>query len=129
MATRYCHRCGVDLGLLNNVYTTKFMKHTVPSSLSPIVSVFESMSTGRYENVISTVASGAVEIDDQNRRNFIWLAGERTGFGYEHGALQGPQDGVKVVLSSESEKIHAFSVNASTLVTEPCARCGHLIST
>lgn len=140
MATRYCYPCGVDLGLLNNVYTsdvlgttyqlTKFMKHSVPSQFHGVVSVFESTSTGRYEKyIVDTVASGAVEVDDQNRRNFIWLAGERTGFRYEHGILQGPQDGVKVVLSSESGEIHAFPVQASALASERCARCGRLIAT
>ncbi len=86
MAARYCHRCGVSLGLLNDVYTSeplgttyqlaKFMKHTVPSVLYEAVSVFESTSTGRYERyVVDAGASGAIEIDDRGRRNISWLAG------------------------------------------------------
>ena len=139
MATRYCHRCSVCLGLLGDVYTSeplgtgyqlaKFMKHTVPSGLYDAVSVFESTSTGRYErHIVDAGASGAVEIDDAGRRNIIWLAGERTGFRWESGVLQGPQDGVKVVLSSESGKVHAFPIDASALKTEQCARCGGLIA-
>jgi hypothetical protein len=126
--------------LLTNVYTSeplkteyqlvKFMKHTVPSGLYEAVSVFESTSTGRYErHIVDAGASGAVEIDDVGRRNIIWLAGECTGFRWERGVLQGPQDGIKVVFSSESGKVHAFPIDASTLKTEHCARCGGLIAT
>ncbi len=140
MAARYCHACSVCLGFLNDVYTSeplgtqyqlaKFMKHTVPSGLHDAVSVFESRSTGRYEqHVVDVGASGAVEIDDRGRRNIIWFAGERTGLRWEGGVLQGPQDGVKVVLSSESGKVHAFPIDASALRTERCARCGGPIAT
>jgi hypothetical protein len=105
MGTLYCHRCGVALGHLNDVYTsdplgtpyqlTKFMKHTVPSALFDVVSVFETTSTGRYERyVVDAAASGAIEIDDHGRRNFIWLAGKRTGFRCEGGILRGPQEGI-----------------------------------
>lgn len=140
MAAFYCHPCSVCLGLLNDVYTSetlgthyqlaKFMKHTVPGALHDAVSVFESTSTGRYEqHVVDAGASGAVEIDERGRRNIILLAGERTGFRWEGGVLQGPQDGVKVVLSSESGKVHAFPIDASALRTDRCARCGGLIAT
>jgi len=140
MITRYCHRCGANLGLFGDVYTndvlgtpyqlSKFMKHTVPNAFWNAVSVFETASTGRYADyVVNAVASGAVEIDHMGRRNFIWLAGELTGFRYEQGVAQAPQDGVKVVLSSETGKIHTFPVSGSGLVTQPCARCGGLVST
>jgi len=62
MAIVYCHRCGVSLGLLGEVYTSdplgtpyqllKFMKHAVPSSHYQAVSVFETTSTGRYDRHI-----------------------------------------------------------------------------
>jgi len=57
--------------------------------------------------------SGAVELDDRGRRNIIWLAGEPTGFRYEAGIPVGPTDAVKVVLSSEARKVHAFPVTAA----------------
>lgn len=129
MVIRYCHQCSVSLGLLANVYTSeplgteyqlaKFMKHTVPREHYEAVSIFDSTSTGRYErHIVDASASGAVEIDDAGRRNIIWLAGERTGFRWEKGVLQGPQEGVKVVFSSESEKIHAFPIDVSALKTD-----------
>lgn len=140
MAACYCHPCSAKLGLLNDVYTseplgtqyqlTKFMKHTVPSTCHDVVSVFESTSTGRYEQyVVDAGASGAVEIDDRGRRNIVYLAGERAGFRWERGVLQGPQDGIKVVLSSESGRVHAFPIEPSALRTGRCTRCGGPIAT
>ena len=140
MTVRYCHQCGVELSLLRDVYTSeplgtsyqlgKFMKHTAPNPLLDVVSVFETTSEGRYRNyIVDAAASGGVELDDAGRRNIVWLAGERTGFRYEAGRLAGPTDGIKVVLSSEARKIHAFPIRAATLTTTYCARCGGLVST
>jgi hypothetical protein len=64
----------------------KFIKHTLPLS-HPSASVFKSTSTGDYANyVVGAAASGAVELDAYDRRNFIWLAGRPTGFSYKDGA-------------------------------------------
>jgi hypothetical protein len=107
----------------------KFIKHTVPLS-HPSASIFNSTSTGEYASyVVDAAASGAVELDAYGRRNFIWLAGRPTGFSYKDGALVEPTDGVKVVLSSEATRVHAFPVKAANLVTRMCASCGGLIST
>jgi len=135
----YCHRCSAQLGYLQDVYTSdplqsqyqldKFIKHTLPLS-HPSASVFNSTSTGDYANyVVDAAASGVVELDAQGRRNFIWLAGRPTGFSYKNGALIGPTDGVKVVLSSDATKVHPFPVTAAHLVTRTCARCGGVVST
>jgi len=135
----YCHRCAVILGYFQDVYTSaplqsqyqldKFIKHTVPLT-HPSASVFNSTSAGPYANyVVDTAASGAVELDARGRRNFIWLAAHPTGFSYQDGVLVGPTDGVKVVLSSEETKVHAFPVSASDLATRRCANCHGLVST
>ncbi len=134
----YCHQCGASLGHLENVYTSdplqssyqleKFVKHTVPG-LHGDASVFDSTSTGPYADyVVSAGASGVVEIDDRGRRNIIWLAGRQTGFDYRNGVLVGPTDGVKVVLSSEAAKIHAFPVDATALTSRQCVSCGKLVA-
>jgi hypothetical protein len=136
--TYYCHRCAETLGHLTNVYTSdplqstyqlgKFLKHTVPGTFLDS-SVFNSTSTGPYgDYIVSAAASGAVELDDRGRRNFIWLAGKQTGFEYKDAVLIGPTDGVKVVLSSEEKKVHAFPVVAAQLMTRSCASCGKLIA-
>jgi hypothetical protein len=120
--TYYCHRCAAGLGYLQGVYTSdplqspyqldKFIKPTVPLS-HPSASIFNSTSTGDYANyVVDAATSGAVELDVYGRRNIIWVAGRPTGFSYNNGALVGPTDGVKVVLSSEDTKVHAFPVSA-----------------
>ena len=135
----YCHPCAAQRGYLQNVYTSdplqsqyqldKFMKHTLPPS-HPFSSVFNSTSTGDYADyVVNTAASGAVEIDARGRRNIIWVAGRPTGFAYSGGALVGPTDGVKVVLSSEATKVHAFPVDMTTLATQKCESCGGPVST
>lgn len=138
--THYCHPCAARLGHLQDVYTSdplqteyqleKFVKHTIPPS-HPCWSVFNSTSTGDYANyVVATAASGTVELDARGRRNIIWLAGQPTGFAYDKdGALVGPTDGVKVVLSSEATRVHAFPVNTSNLATQVCASCGRLVPT
>ena len=136
--TCYCHPCAAKVGYLQNVYTSeplqsqyqlgKFMKHTLASYGHS--SVFNSTSTGDYANyVVDAAASGAVEVDARGRRNFIWIAGRPTGFSYRDGALVGPTDGVKVVLSSEAGKVHAFPVDTANLTTKVCASCGGLVAT
>ena len=137
--TYYCHRCAAQRGYLQDVYTSdplqspyqldKFIKHTVPFS-HPSASAFNNTSTGEYASyVVDAAASGAVELDAYGRRNFVWLAGRPTGFSYKDGALVGPTDGVKVVLSSEATRVHAFPIKAADLVTRMCACCGGLVST
>ena len=117
-------------GLLQSQYQLdKFVKHTLPLS-HPFASVFNTSGTGDYGNyVVNTAASGAVEFDAQGRRNIIWVAGRATGYSFQNGVLVGPTDGVKVVLSSDANKVHAFPVSSTSLATHNCAACGGLIST
>ena len=135
MPTHYCHKCGAALGYLNPAYTSeplgttyqldKFMKHTIPDPKYPIQSVFATDSTQKYADyIVQSSLSGSVEFDDQNRRNIIWAAGEETGFLHKDGVLQQPQDAVKVVLSSETGKIHALPQNTTDFSTARCANCG-----
>ncbi len=101
------------------------MKHTVPDPEYMVQSVFASDSTRKYADyVVQSSLSGSVEFDDRNRRNIIWAAGEEMGFLYKDGALQQPQDAVKVVLSSETGKIHAFPQDTTTFSATSCANCG-----
>jgi len=136
--TYYCHRCAEALGYLANVYTSdplqstyqleKLVKHTV-LGLHRDASVFNSTSSGPYADyIVNAGASGAVELDDHGRRNIVWLAGQPTGFDYRSGVLIGPTDGVKVVLSSEETKVHAFPVDVAALTTKLCESCGSPIA-
>ena len=135
MSEYYCHKCGIDLGYLGNERTgsllgstcqlDKFMKHHNPSTFFKINSVFDDNSTGEYEKfVVNAVASGSVEIDDQNRLNIVYIAGRKVGAMYENGSFQYPEDGIKVVCSTDPLRIHSFSFGSTTLSTAFCKNCG-----
>ncbi len=131
----YCHKCAASLGHLSRAYTSeplgttyqlaKFIKHTVPDPKFRIQSVFESGTTQKYAAyIVEASLSGSVELDDKGRRNIIWAAGEPTGFLFKSGALVRPQDAVKVVLSTETQRIHAYPQNSTTFTAGRCLKCG-----
>ena len=142
MSDYYCHNCASLMGFVrpNNITSLsatsyqlgKFMEHTAPSSsalLKPVNSVFENTNYPNIkEYIINTTASGWVEVDEKGRKNFAWYAGEKTGIEYRNGAFFAPADGVKVVLSDNSFKIHGFPFSgASKLNTVRCQNCGKSI--
>ena len=134
----YCHRCAKQLELINDPPTGKVVqtqyqynkhrKHTVADSTQAIQSIFSDPSTSTYaDHIVNTMLEGAVEIDDFGRKNIIWCAGRHTGFRYESGKLIQPSDAVKVVLSSDTNLVHAFPENSTAFNTETCSECGNLI--
>lgn len=131
----YCHRCGDQLGLIpqplagkvvrSTYQYEKYHKHTVPDSHYSIQSVFSDPSTAAYATyVVNAELEGAVEVDEQRRRNIVWAAGHQTGFRYECGRLIRPTDAVKVVLSSSTGLVHAYPENSTSFSTGVCAQCG-----
>ena len=101
------------------------MKHTVPDPAFRVQSVFDSNSTQKYASyIVEASLFGSVEFDDKGRKNIIWAAGEPTGFRLEAGMLVRPQDAVKVVLSTETQRIHAFPQNTTTFIAGRCIKCG-----
>jgi hypothetical protein len=68
-----------------------------------------------------------MEIDEQRRKNFIWIAGKKQGYKTLKGNVQGDEDGVKVVLPDDPDKIHAFPIAGSSLSITKCAWCGRVI--
>jgi hypothetical protein len=132
----YCRLCAGRLGHLTDVFIGapvlstyqlgKFLKHTAAGGDA---SVFSSTSTGPYgDYIVSAAASGLVEVDDKGRRNFIFIAGQPTGFDYRNGTLIGPTEAVKVVLSSDDKRVHAFPISVGNLTTRRCSGCGALVS-
>jgi hypothetical protein len=79
--------------------------------------------------VVNSAASGAVQIDEAGRRNIIWYAGKVVGAAFKSGVPQVPTDTVKLVLSSETAKIHAFSMSPTEVRARTCVRCGQPILT
>ena len=131
----YCHVCSEARGYLQGVATAsllddpyqlgKYLKHTVPDPTYNVQSVFASPSTQAYENyIVSSSLSGSVQIDRKGRRNLIWVAGTPTGFQQKNGVLQHPQDAVKVVLYTDTRKIHAFPQSSTQFTADACPDCG-----
>ena len=140
MKTYYCHNCGLQHGYFDNVahgkllgtvkQREKFEKHTSPSTEFRIASIFNDSSTQAFEDyVVNTLASGCVEIDERRRRNIIWIAGKPTGALYRYGKFELPENSVKVVLSTDPQRIHAYPISSTTMSTGVCADCGGSILT
>lgn len=139
MPKYYCHRCGVSLGKItpvsssrldDNLYKLeKFIKHTAPSSLEQkLHSVFDDPSYSTYTDyVVNTSASGFVEEDDQGRTNMIWYAGSRVGITYRNGIFAVPADAVKLVYHDNDEKIHLIPLQSAPYKTARCENCEILL--
>jgi hypothetical protein len=134
----YCHACANKYGLIpdppaGKVVRTlyqyrKHQKHTSPDPTYPIQSVFSDSSTSVYAGyIVNALHNGAVEVDDDGRRDIIWCAGRYTGFRYELGILVQPNDAVKIVLSSDTGLVHAFPENSTNFNTRFCEYCGKTV--
>ncbi len=135
MESYLCHHCSVAKGHLQSVATGsilattyqlgKYLKHSLPDPRYNVQSVFDSISTQQYTSyIVSSALSGSVQFDDQGRTNIIWVAGNPTGFEFRSGVLIQPQDAVKVVLSADTAKIHAFPQASTTFSAQKCSSCG-----
>lgn len=76
---------------------------------------------------MNTALAGSVEIDDEGRTNIIWGAGKTVGFHCEHGELKHPEVVVKVVLSTDSGRIHAYPQSSTEFVGASCSDCGGVV--
>ena len=134
LGTYYCHECAVKRQILYPPPTDplatqyqlgKYLKHTIPDRNYPVQSVFNSLSTQVYEDyLVRTLTAGAVEVDAKGRTNVVWVAGTPVGFQLEQGGrIVRPQDAVKVVLSSDTGKVHAYSAHSTTFIGAKCADC------
>src|SRR5258708_2639502 len=118
-ASYYCHVCGQALCLIKPIdiyginmtgnypsqpYTPrtpleKYFKHTNYTGQSGIVSVYNTPDYETYRQYgINTYLSGCVEVDHENRTNLLWYAGKDIGLRYKNGAIEWPEDTVKLVL-------------------------------
>jgi|SRR3990172_4773077 len=135
MPQYYCHDCSTLLGLVTpaspssltgtSYQLSKYIKHTTPTGTYPLNSVFNGPDYETYSQyVVTGSASGLLEIDDRNRKNFIWFAGKRTGAEYRNGVFIAPTDGVKIVLPEDDGKLHAYPIAASPNSVVNCQSCG-----
>lgn len=130
-----CHACAISSGHLSSTglplpagstyQHDKHVKHTEVGATYSLVSVFSSPSTRDFDDfLIQASLQGAVEFDNAGRKNIIWCAGRETGFQYQYGKLVRPVDAVKVVLTTDPARIHAFPESSTAFSTGPCAECG-----
>jgi len=142
MSTYYCRSCAIALGhidrsLLPSVnlisdhsgyQLDKYLKHTQSGYwVNGAVSLFSNPDYENYKTyVIGATISGCLEIDNSNRKNLVFWAGERIGCYYDPttGAVIYPESGVKVVLYKDEAKIHGFTNNPSGMLGVTCSSCG-----
>ena len=134
MSTYYCHACAI-LGLVTPAFPVsltgtqyqldKFIKHTAPTGIYSINSVFNDPTYEAYSGFIVTgTISGFMEIDDRGRKNFHWYAGEQTGVEYRNGGYNAPTNGVVIVFPEDDTKLHAYPIQGQSGVINYCANCG-----
>lgn len=138
MSDYYCHKCALTLptfssivevdklNLTGSLYQlSKFIKHTTPKVLLGRISVFDTPKYEGYRDYsVNTSASGSVEVDSNGRTNIIWYAGSNIGVTYNSGRFECDADSIKVVLSHDGNKIHAFPVNSIAYDSKKCKICG-----
>lgn len=133
----YCHSCALGqcwfapveadkLNLTGSQYQlSKFIKHTSPTNLAGVVSVFDDPSYEQYKSsTVNGSTSGSLERDDKGRINLVWYAGQNNGITYRDGKFLTTTDTVKVVLANNQLKIHTFSVDSFVYETKRCGICG-----
>jgi hypothetical protein len=87
-------------------------------------SVFPSPDLAQYQNyIVTTVGSGWVHEDANNRLSMTWYAGSQTGAEYRNGTFYLPASGVRVVCFENQFKIHAYP-DASIIPASACSKCG-----
>jgi hypothetical protein len=88
-------------------------------------SIFDDSTYIKYEHYIVTgTLAGFLEIDDRNRKNLIWYAGERTGAEYQNGAFIAPTSGIKIVWVENDFRLHAFPIRNDPNSVNYCSSCG-----
>lgn len=135
MSQYFCPQCAESNGLITaaspatltgtQYQLDKFIKHTAPSGSHQLNSIFDDPTYDEYRRyVVTTTASGLLEIDDQGRKNLWWFAGSQTGAEYRNGVYFAPTDGVKIVWPENDTKLHAYPIVSSPGSTVTCASCG-----
>ena len=130
----YCHSCASSLSLIpgysnlnlvgmNSYQVEKFLKHTILST-SEDKSVFSDPATSTYLSyMIDARLAGSVEIQRDGKRNLILAAGQPVGFYMSAGRIIRPEHMVKVVYSTDLNKIHAYPESSTAFETSKCITC------
>lgn len=139
MSTYYCNSCAKKNGLIvsipvaqnltgSNYQVGKFIKHTCIPTQSGTISIFNTPDYKNYENyVINANASGSVEKQSNGKISYILYAGLNMGFEYRDGVFIQPVDAVKVVVTYDLSKIHAYPTSSKGIRSSNCFNCGNPI--
>ena len=136
----YCHECARKHGFIapvtqmsgslpaSGTYALeKFIKHTAPTGVYAVNSVFNDPTWPTYQNyLVAGAASGCLQVDYQGRKNLLFFAGKETGVTLLSGVPSVSCSGVAVVCSETSGKIHAFA-DATPLGSHKCTLCRALV--
>lgn len=144
MVRNYCRNCAIQLGYIDCLNTQnnfsgsvgsylfgKFIKHTQANQYTNgIVSIFDRSDYDNYKNyIIDSYSSGSVEVDARNRVNIIWFANKPTGYTLNNGQTSHINDGVKLVLHNDANKIHAYPTGSFGFLHGNCSNCGQPVVT
>jgi len=135
MPQYFCHQCAISNKLVipvepftftgTSYQLDKFIKHTAPTGIYQINSVFDDPTYTTYHDYIVTgTISGMLEIDDRGRKNLIWYAGRETGAEYQNDVFIAPASGVKIVWPEDDQKLHAYPITYSPGAINYCQICG-----
>ena len=139
MDTYYCHDCAVingtlrpppkGEGLTGNTYKLdKYIKHTLPCSTGDYRTLFSGVTSESYHRyIVTSVASGHVQVDSKGRTNIVWVGSEDTGIALQGGKFIGDVSAVKVVCHSDTNKIHGYPIAVTELQSASCVQCGRTI--
>jgi hypothetical protein len=130
----YCRECAEKRKLLyppppdplaSQYQVEKYLKHTIRDPAFSVQSVVATRNTQACADYfVAAQAPVAAEVDEKGPSNIIVAAGKTVGVQLNQGQLVGPpQDAVKVVLSSDPWKVHAYPAHSTTFTGAKCSDC------
>lgn len=134
--TYHCNECARKRNELNPLsdqldftgsyyQLNKFLKHVLPNTGS-YVSIFNDPDYQKYSDfIVNASISGSVEIQPNGKVNYIYFAGKDVGVLFNNGLYVMPNDAVKVVLTFDSQKIHAYPTGSLGISQAICAICSN----
>ena len=139
MSDFYCHECAAKNGWMNvateaNLTGTpyqngRFIKHTTPSGIYPIISVFDDPSYSANSGYLASASMfGCLEVDDSGRRNLVWDAEKRVGQTFSGTTVLRADSAIKVVLPYNPRKIHLFPTASDLISRGQCVGCGRFLA-
>lgn len=139
----YCHECSRSIyqpinildinltGSLDGYQLDKFIKHTIAIPMMGYTSSFINHSYQNYSDyTVRTLASGSLEVITKGSKteyNYVFIASKKIGELSFNGSYLSDEDGIKVVLSNNPDKLHSYTTGSFGLREAVCKNCGNKI--